>query len=104
MARRTRTIREMRIEHEAAEARGLIRPESDTPRRHRDPSATPRAKPPEPPAAKLRLVWAVRDLGGRTVATFDYPAKADAEALALALKAKGKGPHHVRSEKVSMNT
>ena len=102
MARRTRTLREMRQEYEAAEARGLVRPESETPRRRREPTETLRDKPPAPP--KLRVVWAVRDLGGRTVATFDYPAKADAEALAAALKAKGKGPHFVRSEKVPMNT
>ena len=52
----------------------------------------------------MRVVWAVCDIGGRTVATFDYPRKADAEALAAALKAKGKGSHFVRSVKEPMDS
>jgi hypothetical protein len=48
----------------------------------------------------MKVVWSVCDMGGRSVATFDYPQKAEAEALAAALKAKGKGNHFVRSEKV----
>jgi hypothetical protein len=43
-------------------------------------------------------------MGGRTVATFEYPHKADAEALAAALKAKGKGNHFVRSVKEPMDS
>lgn len=50
----------------------------------------------------MRVVWAVCDIGGRTVKTFDYPLKADAEAFALQLKAKGKGNHFVRSLKEPM--
>ena len=46
----------------------------------------------------------VCDLGGRTVATFDYPRKADAEAFAADLKAKGKGAHFVRSLKEPMDS
>ena len=41
-------------------------------------------------------------IGGRTVATFDYPRKDDAEALAAQLKAKGKGNHFIRSVKEPM--
>ena len=47
----------------------------------------------------MRVVWAVCDVGGRTVATFDYPNKADAEALVARLKTQGKGTHFVRSLK-----
>ena len=47
----------------------------------------------------MRVVWAVCDVGGRTVATFDYPCKADAEALVAKLKSQGKGTHFVRSVK-----
>lgn len=51
---------------------------------------------------RMKVVWAVCDVGGRTVQTFEYPNKADAEAFALQLKAKGKGPHFVRSIKEPM--
>lgn len=99
MARRTRSLREMRQEYEAAEARGLI-PKHEPPRR---PRAEPAPARPKPQAqARLKVVWTVCDVGGRTVATFDYPQKSDAEALAAQLKARGKGPHFVRSEKVPM--
>lgn len=55
---------------------------------------------PKPAAtARTRLVWAVCDVGGRTVATFDYPQKADAEALIVKLKAQDKGMHFLRSLK-----
>jgi hypothetical protein len=47
----------------------------------------------------MRLVWAVCDMGGRSVATFEYACKAEAEALVAQLKAKGKGAHFVRSIK-----
>ena len=52
---------------------------------------------------RMRVVWAVCDVGGRTVATFDYTAKAEAEAQAAALKARGKGTHFVRSVKELMS-
>jgi hypothetical protein len=47
----------------------------------------------------MRIVWAVCDLGGRPVATFEYPCKAEAAALAAQLKAKGRGTHFLRSVK-----
>jgi hypothetical protein len=47
----------------------------------------------------MRMVWAVCDMGGRTVATFEYAQKSDAEAHIAQLKAKGKGPHFLRSVK-----
>lgn len=101
MARRTRSLREMRQMHEAAEARGLINAE-DKPKKPREEPGRER-KPKATPQVRLKVVWNVCDLGGRTVATFDYPQKADAEAHAAALKAKGKGNHFVRSEKVPMD-
>ena len=52
----------------------------------------------------MRVVWAVCDIGGRTVATFDYTDKVAAEARAKELKAKGKGDHFVRSIKEPMNS
>jgi hypothetical protein len=47
----------------------------------------------------MRVVWAVCDVGGRTVKTFDYTCKAEAEAFMAELKARGKGMHFVRSLK-----
>ena len=97
MARRTLNLRELRAQVEAAEALGLNTPPE------RKPRSEPSERRPRPEAkARMKVVWAVCDLGGRTVATFDYPNKADAEALAAGLKAKGKGNHFVRSEKVPM--
>jgi hypothetical protein len=94
----------MRLEYEAAEARGLIR-EDDRPRRApAEPSARERA-PANKPVGKgrMKVVWLVCDLGGRTVATFDYPQKADAEALIAQLKSRGRGNHFLRSDKVPMD-
>ena len=97
MARRTRSIRELRAQVEAAEALGLNTPPEKKPR------SEPSERRPRPEAhARMKVVWAVCDLGGRTIQTFDYPDKAAAEAFAAALKAKGKGNHFVRSEKVPM--
>jgi hypothetical protein len=97
MARRTLNLRELRAAHEAAEALGL----NTTP--ERKPRAEPKDARPKPqPAARMRVVWAVCDIGGRTVQTFDYSEKAAAEARALELKAKGKGMHFVRSVKEMM--
>jgi hypothetical protein len=47
----------------------------------------------------MRVVWAVCDLGGRPVAKFDYPCRADAESLIARLKTEGKGTHFLRSLK-----
>ena len=88
---------ELRQEYEAAEARGLPLPAEDKPKR----APTERRVPVEA-SVRMRMVWAVCDIGGRTVATFDYPCKADAEARASALKAKGKGAHFVRAIKEPM--
>ncbi len=97
MARRTLNRHELRAAAEAAEALGLNTPEP------RKPRGEPTERRPKPvAAARMRVVWAVCDIGGRTVATFDYPCKADAEAHAAALKAKGKGNHFVRSVKEPM--
>ncbi len=97
MARRTLNLRDLRAAAEAAEALGLNTP----------PERKPRAEPTErrtkpEPAARMRVVWAVCDIGGRTVQTFDYSDKALAEARAAELKAKGKGNHFVRSVKEMM--
>jgi hypothetical protein len=97
MARRTLNLRELRAQVEAAEALGLNTPPE------RKPRSEPAERRPKPEAkARLKVVWAVCDQGGRTVATFDYPNKADAEALAAQLKAKGKGNHFIRSVKEPM--
>ena len=96
MARRTLNRHELRAAHEAAEAMGLSNPEpKKTPRARTEPAL--RAKPATGP--RMRIVWAVCDVGGRTVKTFDYTCKADAEALIAALKAHGKGTHFLRSLK-----
>lgn len=97
MGRRPRNRLELRAEAEAAEALGLNKP----------PEKKPRAEPTErrarpSTAPRMKVVWAVCDVGGRTVATFDYPNKADAEALAADLKTRGKGAHFIRSVKEPM--
>ena len=97
MARRTLNLRDLRAAAEAAEALGLNQPTVRKPRAE----PTERRVRPEP-AARMRVVWAVCDIGGRTVQTFDYSDKTLAEARAAELKAKGKGPHFVRSIKEPM--
>jgi len=88
MARRTLNRRELRAEAEAAEAMGLNQNSGTDPRR----STRSRSEPPplrSKPAAgpRMRLVWAVCDMGGRTVTTFDYSQKSEAEAHIAALNA-----------------
>ena len=97
MARRTLNLRDLRAAAEAAEALGLNQP---APRKPRAEPTERRVRPE--PTARMRVVWAVCDIGGRTVQTFDYSDKALAEARAAELKAKGKGPHFVRSVKEPM--
>jgi hypothetical protein len=97
MGRRTLNRHELRAAAEAAEAMGIT-DKADArkaPRTPREPALRP--KPAATP--RMRVVWAVCDVGGRTVATFDYPAKAEAEALVTRLKSLGKGLHFVRSVK-----
>ncbi len=98
MARRTLNLRDLRAAHEAAEALGLNKPTE------RKPKAEPKERRPKPPEprARMRVVWAVCDIGGRTIQTFDYADKPAAEARAAELKAKGKGMHFVRSLKEMM--
>ena len=84
---------EMRAAVEAAEAPGPGRSGmsgSLSAAGDRKESASRRAAPAPP---RTRIVWAVCDIGGRTVTTFDYSQKADAEALIVQLKAKGKGEY-----------
>jgi hypothetical protein len=97
MARRILNRRELRAAVEAAEQMGI--PEQTEPKRSGQSRSEPsrRSKPAASP--KMRVVWAVCDLGGRIVAKFDYPCKADAEALIGKLKAQGKGMHFLRSLK-----
>ena len=97
MARRTLNLRDLRAAAEAAEALGLNQPTVRKPRTE----PTERRVRPEP-TTRMRVVWAVCDIGGRTVQTFDYSDKTQAEARAAELKAKGKGPHFVRSIKEPM--
>jgi len=96
MARRMLNRRDLREAAAAAEALGL-----NTPPETRSRPTTERRPKPDP-HVRMKVVWAVCDIGGRTVKTFDYPDKADAEAYAQALKAKGKGNHFVRSLKEQM--
>lgn len=98
MARRPLNRRELRAAAEAAEALGL-----NTPPEKKTRSEPTERRPKPEPQMRMRVVWAVCDIGGRTVKTFDYPEKASAEAFALELKAKGKGNHFVRSLKEPMH-
>jgi hypothetical protein len=103
MARRTLNRRELRAEAEAAEALGLNQAgdsEERKPARGRNSPAPLRSKAAAGP--RMRMVWAVCDMGGRTVATFDYSQKTDAEAHAADLKTRGKGQHFLRAVKEPM--
>jgi hypothetical protein len=105
MARRTLNRHELRAAAEAAESLGLNTTAGSAPRRSaRDGSEPPplRSKPVAGP--RMRMVWAVCDMGGRTVATFEYAQKAEAEAHIAALKLRGKGPHFLRSVKELMTS
>lgn len=94
MGRRPLNRHELRAAAEAAEALGLNKPAE------RKPRSEPSERRPKPEAnARMRVVWAVCDVGGRTIQTFDYADKPAAEARAAELKAKGKGMHFVRSIK-----
>ena len=103
MARRTLNRHELRAAAEAAEAMGLNSTSDTSSRRssRKDSDAPPlRSKPVAGP--RMRVVWAVCDMGGRIVATFDYADKTQAEQLIVDLKAKGKGAHFLRSVKEPM--
>ena len=105
MARRPprgRSLRDLRAEAEAVEARereAAARTPA-TPQRPK-PQEETRRKPLSQP--RMRIVWAVCDIGGRPVATFPYPEKAAAEAHAAQLKARGKGDFFLRSLKEPMD-
>jgi hypothetical protein len=88
----------LRAAAEAAEALGL----NTEPQRKARSSEPTKPRPKPEPAARMRVVWAVCDIGGRTIQTFDYSEKSAAEARAAELKAKGKGMHFVRSVKEMM--
>jgi hypothetical protein len=103
MARRTLNRRELRAEAEAAEALG-IKGTDATSRSPSRPRSDSEKRPKPAPTARMRVVWAVCDVGGRTVSTFDYADKADAEALVASLKAQGKGTHFLRSVKEPMSS
>jgi len=96
MSRRPLNRRDLRAEADAVAARGIplgtskpSRPKSSATPLRPKPAATPRT----------RIVWAVCDLGGRTVASFEFAEKAAAEAKIADLKARGKGNHFLRSVK-----
>lgn len=93
---------ELRAAAEAAEARGLTQGDDRKPRRSPSDRKEPTSRRAASAPVRTRIVWAVCDLGGRTVATFDYVQKVDAESLAAQLKAKGKGEHFIRSVKEPM--
>jgi len=99
MARRTLNRRELRAAAEAAEAMGITDQTERQPRPSPRPTTEPSRRPKPSAGPRMRVVWAVCDVGGRTVATFEYPQKADAEALIAQLKARGKGTHFLRSVK-----
>jgi hypothetical protein len=101
MARRTLNRMELRAAAEAAEAMGI---KDESPSRSASRARKePERRPKPAPSTRMRVVWAVCDSGGRTVATFDYPQKADAEAHIAALKVQGKGTHFLRSVKEPMS-
>jgi hypothetical protein len=102
MARRILNRYELRAAAEAAEALGLNQgPEPRSKVTRADPTRPPLRDKPKP-GPRMRVVWAICDGGGRTVATYDYPNKAEAEAHIARLKAEGKGTHFLRALKEPM--
>jgi hypothetical protein len=99
MARRTLNRHELRAEAEAAEALGLNKPAETRGRSAPKDKADPARKSKAVAGPRMRVVWAVCDVGGRTVASYDYSDKALAEEHVAKLKAAGKGMHFVRSIK-----
>ena len=99
---RPRNRFDLRAEAEALERLGIDPSKKERKPRTETKPPERRTRPAEVP--RLKVVWAVCDIGGKTVATFDYAAKADAEALAVTLKSKGKGEHFVRSIKEPINS
>ena len=104
MARRPLNRRELRAAVEAAEALGIKAQAGQPPKPTPRPSTEPARRPKPAAGPRMRVVWAVCDLGGRPVATFEYPQKAEAEALIAKLKVQGKGTHFLRSVKEPMAT
>jgi hypothetical protein len=102
MGRRTLNRRELRAEAEAAEAMGLT--DKSKPRTSPRTRSEPALRPKPATGPRMKVVWAVCDVGGRTVKTFDYTCKAEAEAFMAELKAKGRGTHFVRSLKEPIGT
>jgi hypothetical protein len=101
MARRTLNRMELRAAAEAAEAMGI---KDESPSRSTSGARKePERRPKPSPSVRMRVVWAVCDSGGRTVATFEYAQKADAETHMVTLKAQGKGTHFLRSVKEPMS-
>jgi hypothetical protein len=97
MARRILNRRELRAAAEAAEQMGIS--DQTEPKRSAQKKTEPTLRNKPAASPRMRVVWAVCDIGGRTVAKFDYPAKAEAEALIGKLKSQGKGMHFLRSLK-----
>ena len=93
---------ELRAAAEAAEARGINVDDDRKPRRSPSDRQESSKRKAATTQGRTKVVWAVCDIGGRTVTTFDYAQKADAEALMVQLKAKGKGEHFLRSIKEPM--
>jgi hypothetical protein len=96
MARRRRTLRDLREEADAALARGI-------PLEPKPKPARPVTEPGETlsrPSGRMKVVWLVVDAFNKTIATYDYPRRGAAELHAARLKAEFKGNHYVRSEKV----
>lgn len=93
---------EMRAAVEAAEARGISSGDEKKSRKPSSARGDSGRRKAEPLVMRTRIVWAVCDIGGRTVTTFDYSQKAEAEALVVQLKSKGKGEHFIRSVKEPM--
>ncbi len=99
MARRTLNRFELRAAAEAAEAMGIKDQNGPAARQAPRAKSESERRPKPAPTARMRVVWAVCDVGGRTVQTFDYSQKAEAEAQVAKLKSQGKGMHFVRSIK-----
>ena len=100
MSRRPRNRLELRAEAEAAERLGLLGPDPRDRRSRSEPKAQEPSERSTPgQGVRMKIVWAVCDIGGRTVASFEYRDKTAAEEFAEQLRLKGKGKHFVRSIK-----
>lgn len=107
MARKVVSRKELRAEHEAAEAQGKAAGTEDGGKKKAKEKKVPvkrksRAKSSEP--ARKMLFWGVYNQSLKRVAKYDFTQRKAAEAKAAELSTGGKSPHFVQKCKEEIET